>query len=134
MVSVGIDISDFRGQGYDGAGAVAGKKRGLPAHVFRVDPKALYTHCCCHRLNLGAVTSCGEQRVRNLMTKFKEISYLFNLLAPRKNCLEDKILLYCPKSLKGKLKDVCRTRWVEIIEGAWMFLKNFLSQCIIHFL
>ena len=125
LVSDGIDISDFWGQGYDGAGAVAGKKWGLPAHVFRVDPKALYTHCCCHRLNLGAVASCGEQRVRNLMTKFKKISYLFHLLAPRKNCLEDKILLYCPKSLKGELKDVCRTRWVEIIEGMDVFEELF---------
>ena len=63
LISVGIDISDCRGQGYDGVEAVAGKKQGLSAHVLRVNPKALHTHCSCHRLNLAVVASCGEQRV-----------------------------------------------------------------------
>ena len=63
MVSVGIDISDCRGQGYDVAGAVAGKNEGLSVHVLRINPKALYRHCSCHRLNLVLVASCGEQRV-----------------------------------------------------------------------
>ena len=88
--------------------------------------QALYTHRFCHRLNLVVVASCGEQRVRNLMTNIKEISYFFNLSVPRKNCLEDKILLYCPESLKHKLKDVCRTRWVERIEGMDVFEEFFV--------
>ena len=75
LVSVGKDISDCRGQGYDAAGAVAYKNQGLSAHVLRVNAKALYTHCSCHCSNLAVVTSCGEQRVRNLMTSIKEISY-----------------------------------------------------------
>ena len=126
FVLVDIDISDCRGQGYDGAGAVAGKNQGLSAHALRVNPKALYTHCSCHRLNLAVVASCGEQRVRNLTTNIKEVSYFFNLLVPRKNCLEDKILLYCTESLKHKLKDVCRTRWVERIEGMDVFEEFFV--------
>ena len=77
-------------------------------------------------MNLAVVASCGEQRVRNLMTNIKEISYFFNLSVPRKNCLEDKILLYCPESLKHKLKDVCRTRWVERIEGMDVFEELFV--------
>ena len=46
-----------------GAGAVAVKNQGLSAHVLGVNPKALYTHCSCHRLNLDVVASSGEQRV-----------------------------------------------------------------------
>ena len=60
LVLVGIDISDCREQGYAVAGAVAGKDQGLSAHVLRVNPKALYTHCFCHRVNLVVVASCGE--------------------------------------------------------------------------
>ena len=126
FVSVGIDISDCRGQGYDEAGAVAGKNQGLSAHVLRVIPKALYTHCSCHRLNLAVVAFCGEQGVRNLTTNIKEVSYFFNLSAPRKSCLEDKILLYCTESLKHELKDVCRTRWVKRIEGMDVFEELFV--------
>ena len=123
---VGIDISDCRGKGYDGAGAVESKKQGLLTHVLRANPKALYTHCSCHRLNLAVVASCGEQPLRNLMINIKETSYFFNLSVPRKNCLEDKILLYCPEFLKHQLKDVCRTRWVERIEFMDAFEELFV--------
>ena len=47
LVSVGIDISDCRGQGYDGAGAAAGKNQGLSARALRVNLKVFYTHCSC---------------------------------------------------------------------------------------
>ena len=57
------------------------------------------------------------------MTSIEKISYFFNLIF---NCLKDKILLYCPESLKHKLKDVCRTRWVERIEGMDVFEELFV--------
>ena len=120
-------MSDCRGQGYDGARAVAGKKQGLAAHVLRIISKALNTHCSCHRLNLAVVASCGEKRIRNLMTNINEISYFFNFPAPRKNFLQEKIVQFCPDSSKYKLKDVCRTRWVEQIEGMDVFEDLFVT-------
>ena len=66
--SIGIDTSDWRGQSYEGARSVAGKKQGLGAHIFRINPKAMYTYCTCHRLNLAVVASCGEHLIWNLMT------------------------------------------------------------------
>ena len=97
LVSFGIDISDFRGQGYDGAGAVSGKNQGLSAHVLRVNPKALYT------LFLPSFESgCSSLLWRKTCSKpddyIKEISNSFNLPVSRKNFLEDKILLYSPES------------------------------------
>ena len=44
-----LPIEDCRGQGYDGAGAVAGHLNGLSAHILRLNSKALYTHCYSHR-------------------------------------------------------------------------------------
>ena len=60
------------------------------------------------------------------MTNIKEVSYFFDLLVPRKNYLEDKILLYWLESLKHELKDVCRTRWVEKIESIDFFEELFV--------
>ena len=80
-----MDILDCRGQGYDGAVAVAGKDKGLQAQIRRVNPKALYTHCASHRMNLAVVASCKEQRVRNVMEQIEEISNFFNFSVPRKN-------------------------------------------------
>ena len=60
------------------------------------------------------------------MTNIKEISYFFNLSVPRNNCLKEKILKFCPDVSKHKLKDVCRTRWVERIEGMDVFQDLFV--------
>ena len=88
--------------------------------------KVLYTHCSYHRLNLTVVVSCGQQRIKNWMRNIKEISYFVNLSVPRNNYLKEKILQFCPDSSKNKLKDVCRTRWVEIIERIDVFEDLFV--------
>ena len=60
------------------------------------------------------------------MTNINEISYFFNFPVPRKNFLQEKIVQFCPDSSKHKLKDVCRTRWVEQIEGMDVFEDLFV--------
>jgi hypothetical protein len=40
-----LPIENCRGQGYDGAGSVAGCVKGLAAQILRLNPKALYMHC-----------------------------------------------------------------------------------------
>ena len=95
--SAGLDILECRGQGYDGAGAVAGKDKVLWTQIRRVNPKALYTHCVSHRLNLAVVASCKEQRVRNVMEQIKEISNFFNFSVPRKKVCQRK-LKYMPQT------------------------------------
>ena len=124
-----IYISDCRDQGYDGAGSVTGKNQGLAAHVLRIPSKAFYTHCFCHHLSLAVVASCGEQHIWNLIININEISYFFNFPVPWNNCLKEK-MQFCPDSSKHKLKEVCRTRYVEVIEG--MFLRTFLFLFIIR--
>ena len=37
--------SQLRGQTYDGAGAMAGKTKGVAARITELYPKALYTQC-----------------------------------------------------------------------------------------
>ena len=48
-----LPLSDLRGQTYDGAGNMLGKRSGVVARIKRVQPKAIETHCCCHSLNLS---------------------------------------------------------------------------------
>ena len=44
--------------------------------------------------------------------------------------LEKNISKYCPESRTSKLKDVCRTRWIERITGIDTFQELFIA---IHF-
>ena len=47
-----LSAAQLRGQTYDGAGAMAGKRKGAAARITDLHPKALYTHCVAHALNL----------------------------------------------------------------------------------
>ena len=73
-----LDINDCRRQGYDGAAAVSGSENGMPAHIIKENPKAIYTHYCFHRLNLSIFKTCEIQSVKNIMEQIKELSFFFS--------------------------------------------------------
>lgn len=58
---------NIRGQAYDGAGAMAGKRKGAAARILEAFPKAIYTHCAAHALNLCVVKCCSVAEIRNMM-------------------------------------------------------------------
>ena len=62
-----LSIADCRGQGYDGAGAVAGHINGLSANILRLNEKALYTHCYSHRLNLAVCDSLTVVEINTMI-------------------------------------------------------------------
>ena len=66
------------------------------------------------------------QCIRNVMEQVKQISYFFNLSQSRHLILESNVSRHCPDSRKSKLKDVCRTRWVDRIHGMDTFEELFV--------
>ena len=62
-----LQLQFLRGQAYDGAGAMAGKYKVAAACITAKHPKALYTHCTSHRLNLCVVKSCTIREISNMM-------------------------------------------------------------------
>ena len=48
-----LPFSKLRGQCYDMAAAMAGKKSGVATQIRKLEPRALYTHCYGHALNLA---------------------------------------------------------------------------------
>jgi hypothetical protein len=75
----GLDINLCRGQGYDGAGAVAGIYNGTVALIRSEYNKAIFVHCSNHRLNLCVAASCSIQIMREMMDNCKSIADFFNL-------------------------------------------------------
>ena len=128
LESFNLDIQNCLGQGYDSAGAVAGKVNGLAALFLKENQKALYTHCASHRLNLAICSSCDIVSVRNLMSTVKDVTYFFKFSAIRADHLEKFILSKEEaKKVKTKLLDRSRTRWVARIDGLDLFEDEFVS-------
>lgn len=121
-----LNIMDCRGQAYDGAGAVARKNKDLASLVCTVNSKAIYTHCFSHVLNLSIQIGCTVPVIRNMLGQVKDVCYFFKFLQGRIEFLENSIdSKMGTTEKKKKLKDVCRTQWVERVKGLSDFEKLF---------
>ena len=74
-----LDPRHLRGQAYDGAGAMAGRVRGTAARILSIYPKAVYTHCAAHGLNLCIVKSCNICEVNNMMQTADTIAHFLKI-------------------------------------------------------
>ena len=53
LCRLSIPLSSLRGQCYDGAASMAGSRSGVARLIMDIEPRALYTHCYGHALNLA---------------------------------------------------------------------------------
>ncbi|XP_062104080.1 uncharacterized protein LOC133815239 [Humulus lupulus] len=49
---LGLDVDNIRGQGYDNGSNMRGKNKGVQTRLLEMNPRAFYTPCACHSLNL----------------------------------------------------------------------------------
>ena len=112
---LGLDIKNCRGQGYDGAGAMSGFRNGCSANILEINRKALYTHCFSHQLNLVVSKTSKISSVDNMMAEAQKISEFFRFSEQRQVAFEKNVEKFCPGSARNKIKDPCRTRWIERI-------------------
>ena len=75
-----LDHTKLRGQGYDGAGNMAGRLNGVAALIKAQYPKALYFHCASHALNLCIVSTSKITDVMSMWVVLKDVSFFFFFL------------------------------------------------------
>lgn len=122
-----LDPQLLRGQAFDGAGAMAGRTRGASSRIMALYPKALYTHCAAHRLNLCVVKCCSIREVSNMMETADKIARFFSNSPKRQLSLERWIHdIFFEEEKRTKLKEMCRTRWVERHEAFEVFSDLYL--------
>lgn len=82
-----ISITKFRGQCYDGASSMSGRRSGVAALLQSEEPRAVYTHCYGHALSLA----CGDAVKKcKIMKEALETSYeLIKLVkkSPRRDAI-----------------------------------------------
>ena len=121
LQSFGLDLNNLRGQSYDGAGNMAGTIRGTAALISAQHPLAIYLHCASHSLNLAVVKSLEVTSVRNMIGVVDRVSTFFSAHPKRQRALESAITEHQPDSAVSRLKDLCRTRWVQRIDALSVF-------------
>jgi len=127
LVSIGLNIENIRGQGYDGGSNMSGRINGVQALILKEQPLAFYTHCFNHSLNLCLPKACDVSAIKNMNGIISTISTFFSASAIRVNKLKSIIELDEKNNIKkNKLKILCETRWVERHDALITFKELFL--------
>ena len=107
-----LDLGDLRGQGYDNGSNMKGKHKGVQKKVLEVNPRAFYTPCGCHSLNLALcdmANSCLKAKSFFGIVQCIYIYILFSSSIKRWKILQDNV--------KGlTLKPLSQTRWESQVE------------------
>ena len=99
-----------RGQAYDGASVMQGKRSGVATRIKQDVPHALPVHCLAHSLYL-CLQVAGRQipLLRDALDTVRDIVKLINYSPKRKTLFSDKLHDHSGSCIG--LKPLCPTRW-----------------------
>ncbi|KAG5894222.1 hypothetical protein JTB14_002272 [Gonioctena quinquepunctata] len=110
LISCNIDVSNLRGQGYDGSSNMSGQLKGTQACIAKHHPTALYVHCAAHNLAISGASEIPP--IRKCMETIEKVYTFFNT-PKRQQVLQHQVHSLLPESRSGKLKQKCPTRWIR---------------------
>ena len=93
---------------------------------------AVYFHCASHKLNLAVVAACKIQAFKNAEAYVGEIARFFNYSAKRQRLLDRAMDQSNPVAKARKLKDACRTRWIQLIDSYVVFFELLPAVPIVY--
>ncbi|XP_050528113.1 zinc finger MYM-type protein 1-like [Daktulosphaira vitifoliae] len=112
LSACGINIQNCIAQTYDGASVMSGTQNGVQAIFQKEVPKALYTHCYNHRLNLVIVDVCKNvPKIEKIISLLQQLYNFINRSTVHMAFLGIQKELF-PKKNTVELKKLCDTRWI----------------------
>ncbi|KAJ0808162.1 putative transcription factor and/or regulators TTF-type(Zn) family [Helianthus annuus] len=111
LESLGLDINDMRGQGYDNGANMKGKHSGVQRRFLEKNPRALYSACGYHSLNLVLCDMANTiTKSREFFGTIQRIYTIFANSINRWQILKDNV--------KGlTLKSLSTTRWESRVDS-----------------
>ena len=119
-----LQLSQCRGQAYDGASNMAGSISGVAKHIQEEEPRALFVHCLAHSLNLS-LQDCGRQcsPVREALNLTSGLATLIRS-SPKRLAIFRHLQEELAPNAPG-LKPLCPTRWTVRTGALESILKNY---------
>ena len=88
LIRLNLSLKNCRGQTYDGASNMMGKKSGVTTQIFAEQPKAVAIHCQGHSLSLSVKSLTNECDIlRDTLSVVGEICILVKFSPKRENLL-----------------------------------------------
>ena len=107
-----ISLDNCRGQCYDGASNMLGKKSGVAKQILDIQPKAFAAHCHCHSLSLSVKETTKESKIlSDTMDTSGEIAILVKYSPKREQKLESIKVTYEENEVVNRISKLSTTRW-----------------------
>ena len=91
LLRLSLQLENCRGQCYDSASAMAGCKTGVATTVLKKEPRALYTHCYGHVLNLAVQDSVKANHIlQDTLDTVEEMTKLIKK-SPKREAIFQKV-------------------------------------------
>ena len=126
LIRLNIPLPNARGQCNDGAKIMCGIKNGVSNKILSENPKAFFTRCFGHALNLAVGDMVKNVRfLKDSMDTTYEISNL-NKKSPKRDTMLQKIQKDISLEYPG-FRVLCPTRWTVRAESMKSILDNWVA-------
>ena len=124
LIRCNLPLELCRGQAYDGAANMQGKRTGVAARFLAENPSAIPVHCFAHSLNL-CLQGIGRNIVclRDAIETVREISKLIRFSPKRLHLFSSKLQEAGDSTVN--LKPLCPTRWTARTAAIDAILKDY---------
>lgn len=110
FLHMNIKLKHCRGQCYDGASTMSGRKKGVTKIIATKEPHAIYTHCYGHSLNLAVGDTIKQNDVmKSALDVMAEISKLVKK-SPKRDAIFQKLKTELSPDTPG-FHVLCPTTW-----------------------
>ena len=119
-----FDFSKIRGQCYDKANSMSGKKVGVKTQILSEEPRALYIHCFNHALNLAVGDTLKQiEIIKKGLSYSNELLILFKKSPKRETKL--KKLKESDFDTSPGVQTFSQTRWTVKGDSLESIIKNY---------
>lgn len=125
LIRCNLPLALCRGQAYDGASNMQGRRTGVATRVLSEQPAAIPIHCCAHSLNL-CLQDAGRKLIciRDALEVCREITGLIRFSPKRLHLFSSKLAV--SSSGGPSLKPLSTTRWTARTAAIDTILKDYV--------
>ena len=121
-----IPFAKLRGQCYDGCNTMAGTRAGVATKVQEIEPRAVFTHCYGHALNLGVSDAIkSSPAMKDCLDTCTELVKLIKF-SPKREAMLRKLKEEADSNAIN-VRTLCPTRWTVRAECLGSILVNYDS-------
>ncbi len=126
LLQLNLRLDMCRGQCYDGASTMSGRRSGVSTQIAGIEPRALYTHCYGHALNLAIQDAIkGVKIMADALETVYEITKLIKKSPKRQSIF--KAIKNLEEVTTGSIgiRILCPTRWTVRAEALASITENY---------